>query len=426
MTGYAEVYMKFSKLFCPTLKEVPKDAEIISHQLMLRAGLIQKVASGLYSYLPLGLRVIKKIEAIIREELTKSDCQEVVLPLITPASLWEESGRLSKYGPELLRIQDRHGNPFCYGPTFEEAITDMFRQSVHSYKALPMTLYQIQNKFRDEIRPRFGLMRSREFIMKDAYSFHLSEECLDVTYQNMENAYHRIFKRCGLDAVCVQADSGAIGGDVSKEYMIKATTGEDEVLICLNCQNASNKEVIEKTKQCAKCQSTQFESVRGIEVGHIFKLGQVYSTPLKAQVLNDVGALTTVQMGCYGIGVGRTMAAAIEQHNDDKGIQWPLSIAPYTVIITITNPKDESIVGTATQLYQDLQAQNVDVLLDDRPVSTGVKFKDAELIGFPIQVIVGKHYLETGTLECRIRKTGQSDMVSQDRILGYLTDKLTQ
>ncbi len=416
--------MKFSQLLCPTLKDSPREAEIVSHQLMLRAGLSQKVASGLYSYLPMGLRVIKKIEAIVREELDAANCQEVALPLITPASLWQESGRWAKYGPELLRFKDRHDNEFCYGPTFEEAITDMFRQSVQSYKALPVTLYQIQNKFRDEIRPRFGLMRSREFIMKDAYSFHLTEDCLDITYKAMEAAYHRIFKRCGLDAVCVQADSGAIGGDVSAEFMIRADTGEDEVLICQGCQLTANKEVIEKTNHCPKCNSTEFKSVRGIEVGHIFKLGTLYSSALKASVLSDLGKPTIVQMGCYGIGVSRTMAAAIEQHHDEKGIKWPIAIAPYTVTIIVTNMRDEAMVETGLALYETLKHQKIDVILDDRSVSAGVKFKDAELIGFPIQLVIGKQFSETGTIEYKERDTQDTINVSKDAIVGHLKTKL--
>ena len=423
---YSFCPMKFSQVLCPTLKESPREAEIISHQLLLRAGLIQKVASGLYSYLPMGLKVIKKIETIIREELDSAGCQEIALPLVTPASLWQESGRWSKYGPELLRFKDRHDNEFCYGPTFEEGITDMFRQSIQSYKSLPITLYQIQNKFRDEIRPRFGLMRSREFIMKDAYSFHLTEESLDETYRTMEAAYHRIFKRCGLDAACVQADSGAIGGDVSAEFMIRAETGEDDIMTCQNCQFTANKEVIERTFKCPKCQCDTFSSARGIEVGHIFKLGKLYSTALNAAVLNDTGKNTIVQMGCYGIGVGRSMAAAIEQHHDEKGIRWPIAIAPYEVVIIITNMRDDAMVTAALELYTTLKQQKIDVLLDDRTISAGVKFKDADLIGFPLQVVIGKQFTETGNFEYKHRIEDQNINVSKDVILGQIKTALLE
>lgn len=411
--------MRYSKLLCPTLKEAPKDAELISHQLMVRAGMIQKVSSGLYNYLPLALKALKNIETIIREELDRIDCQELLMPNLTPALLWQESGRWDKYGPELLRVTDRHGVEYCYGPTFEEAVVDLFRQSVQSYKSLPVTLYQIQNKFRDEIRPRFGLMRGREFIMKDAYSFNLDKASLDESYSAMKEAYHRIFERCGLDVVCVAADSGAIGGDESAEFMVTADRGEDAVLKCQNCDYGANTEVLSVTDNCPQCQKNNFKEMRGIEVGHIFKLGNLYSDKMNASVLDQTGKQCVVEMGCYGIGVGRTMAAAIEQNNDEKGIVWPIGIAPFKVIITLTNLKREESVAAAEQLYLELLNMGVDVLYDDRNISAGIKFKDAELLGIPFQVIVGKGFQDNGEYECVCRKDQNKQSFSKDALFDF-------
>lgn len=416
--------MRYSKFLCPTLKEAPNDAEVISHQLMVRAGMIQKVSSGLYNYLPLAFKALKNIETIIREELEKVDCQELLMPTLTPASLWQETGRWDKYGPELLRVTDRNNVDYCYGPTFEEAVVDLFRQSVQSYKALPITVYQIQNKFRDEIRPRFGLMRGREFIMKDAYSFNLDSASLDDTYNNMKNAYNRIFERCGLEVVCVAADSGSIGGNESAEFMVTADRGEDAVLKCQNCDYAANTEILSVNDNCPKCQKNDFKEVRGIEVGHIFKLGKLYTEQMKATVLDPNGKQCVVEMGCYGIGVGRAMAAAIEQNNDEKGIVWPVGIAPFKVIITLTNLKWEASVAAAEQLYVDLKSMGVDVLFDERNISAGIKFKDAELLGIPFQVVVGKGFQDNGEFECVCRGDQSKQLFSKEALFDFFRKKL--
>ncbi len=556
--------MKFSKSYIKTLKETPKEAEVISHILMLRAGMIKKLASGIYSYLPLGYKALKKVENIVREEMDRAGALEVHMPVIQPAELWQESGRWSVMGPEMFRLKDRHERDFVLGPTHEEVITDIVRSDISSYKALPVNLYQIQTKFRDERRPRFGLMRGREFLMKDAYSFHTSQESLDEEFENMRETYSRIFTRCGLKFRPVEADSGAIGGNGSQEFHVLAESGEDEIIYSDGCDYAANietatsklinppkeeeKEIelvhtpdsptIEKLAEflnipltrtvkallykdlgtdefymvlirgdfdvneiklknainavavematdeeienlglikgyigpykltndkikivadlsvielsnhvtgahqkdyhfvnvnygrdykadiikdirtvkvgetCPKSDG-KLHSARGIECGHVFKLGTKYSEALKATYLDKDGKTQTMIMGCYGIGVSRTMAAAIEQNYDENGIIWPVAIAPYVVDIIPANVKNEAQTSLAESIYQKLKAENIDVMLDDRDEKPGFKFKDADLIGFPFKVVVGKR-AEEGIVELKIRKTGETLEISKD------------
>lgn len=563
--------MRFSKAYIKTLKETPKEAEIISHQLLLRAGMIKKLASGLYTYLPLGFRSLKKVENIIREEMNRAGSQELLMPVLQPAELWQESGRWSVMGDEMVRLKDRHGRDFVLGPTNEEVITDIIRNDISSYKSLPLNLYHIQTKVRDERRPRFGLMRCREFIMKDAYSFHTSQESLDEEFENMKSAYCRIFERCGLKFRPVEADSGAIGGSGSQEFHVLAESGEDEIMYSDGCEYAANVETAtsklvnppkEEEKEVELCftpdcstieslaqylqvplhktvkallykdsgtdeiymvlirgdfevnevklknvlnavaveMATEEEiknlglskgyigpyqiptpikivadlsvpevsnqivgshqkdhhfihinygrdykadivadirtakvgdtcsysdgilhSARGIECGHIFKLGDKYSKALNASYLDENGKTQIMLMGCYGIGVGRTMAAAIEQNYDEHGIIWPSVIAPYVVDIIPANMKAEEQVALAEELYQSFQAANIDVMLDDRDERPGFKFKDADLIGFPFKVVCGKKAAE-GMVELKIRRTGETLEISSQEVLSKIQD----
>jgi len=552
--------MYYSKLLIPTLKESPADAEVISHKLMVRAGMIRQLAAGIYSVLPLGLRVLKKVEAIIREEMNQIGGQEVFLPSIQPAELWQESKRWDFYGKELLRIKDRHDREFCYGPTHEEVITDIVRKEIKSYRQLPTILYQIQTKFRDEVRPRFGIMRGREFIMKDAYSFHADEADTQKTYAQMAKAYANIFTRCGLEFKQVQADSGTIGGSFSHEFAVLADSGEDEIGFCEACGYASNIELAEsrpvsnttptndsenikevqtpgkksvdevsaflalpselivktilfenedglvaglvrgdheinpvKMKNligcewllpaaekiideklglpcgyigpvgldipiyvdqevaalqnfvtgankadthftgvqiqrdikvqkfgdlrrilagdpCPRCDDGKYQVKRGIEVGHIFILGTKYSEAMKAVYLDNNGKENLMIMGCYGIGVGRSAAACVEQNHDEKGMVWPLNLAPFAVIIIPVNFKKDDLKNTCESIYAQLLEMGVEVILDDRPDRLGVKLKDADLIGIPLQIIVGPKNLEEGNIEIKIRKTQESQL----------------
>jgi len=552
--------MRYSQYFLPTLKETPGDAEVISHQLMARAGMIRKVAAGIYDYLPLGLRVIRKVENIVREEMDRAGAIEILMPAICPADLWEQSGRWQEYGKELLRLKDRKDTEFCVGPTHEEVVTEIVRGTVNSYRQLPLNMYQIQTKFRDEIRPRFGLMRGREFIMKDAYSFDLDDAGADISYEKMYQAYRRIFKRCGLEFRAVEADSGAIGGSFSHEFMVLAETGEDAIVSCGSCEYAANVEKAElrattgeapaptlslqrvetpnlksidevaaflketPTKMiktlvlqneneevfavlmrgdhtlneiklcnflgcnhvqladediikkltgaprgftgpigltcrviadlavavmsdfglganeanyhltganhgrdfeveafvdlrqaeagdsCPRCEG-KLEAWRGIEVGHVFKLGTKYSDAMNATVLDDQGKDRALIMGCYGIGIGRTAAASIEQNHDDNGIVWPMPLAPFQVIITVLNPKDEEVFAAGEKLYQDLLDEGIEVLLDDRDERPGSKFKDADLLGIPLRVNVGARGLKEQVFELQDRRGGERVML---------------
>ena len=570
--------MRFSKSLIKTYKESPKEAETVSHKLMLRASMIKQVSRGNYTYLPLGLKVIKKIENIVREEMNRAGANELLMPIMQPSDLWIESGRYFAYGPELMRFSDRNNRDFVLGPTHEEVSVFIFRDIIKSYKDLPLNMYQIQTKFRDEIRPRFGLMRGREFIMKDAYSYHLTKESLDEEYINMKKTYERIFTRCGLNFRAVEADTGSIGGAESHEFMVLAEAGEDDILYSDTTEYAANIEKArsiildmnpaeEEKKQMQKVHTPNCESIeelskflnisakktvkalllkevledktnyymalirgdldvneikvknafglnveleliteedmktlniekgyvgalsglddrikivldetvshmynfvvganekdyhyintnvsdlkydmvadirtaragdlspvgegvlkiaRGIEVGHIFKLGDKYSKSMNAKVLDENGKLSTVIMGCYGIGVSRIAAATVEQYNDENGIKWPISIAPYEVDVIATNMKDENIVSISEKIYADLLKNNVDVIIDDRTEKAGFKFKDADLIGIPIKVIVGKS-IEQNMVEVKLRNEEQGQEVSIENVNSYILEKL--
>ena len=564
--------MRFSQMLLPTLKEVPSEAETISHQLLLRAGMIRKLTSGIYDYLPLGLRVLRKIEAIVREEMNRAGAQEVLLPAVQPAELWQESGRWQIYGKELLRFKDRHDRDYCFGPTHEEVITDLVRREVHSYRQLPLNLYQVQTKFRDEIRPRFGLIRAREFIMKDGYSFDLNETAADQTYQAMYNAYARIFSRCGLRFKSVEADSGPIGGSFSHEFMVLAETGEDTVVSCTACAYAANLEKAEipaplatvtessatlakvhtpnvrtvaevagffniplekvlktllyetdegvvavllrgdhelnevKLKNflkvndlalaaedtvrretgaavgfagplhlkipvyadlslqaaanlvaganendfhytninftrdigikefidlrqvtpadpCPRC-GASLDFLRGIEVGHVFKLGYKYSKAMNATYLDAQGQEQLMYMGCYGIGVSRIIAAAIEQNNDPDGIIFPMPLAPFQILLVPIAVNDTKTMDVATRLYEDLTAAGLEVLFDDRDERPGVKFKDADLLGIPYRVVLGPKTLAKETAEVRSRRTREMELISLQSLLDELCDRV--
>ena len=554
--------MRYSQMLIPTLREAPSDAEVVSHKLMIRAGLIRQLARGIYDYLPLGLKVLRKIEQITREELNRAGCQEVLLPVIIPAELWQETGRWGFYGKELLRLKDRNERDFCFGPTQEEIITDLVRREIRSYKELPKNFYQIHTKFRDEIRPRFGLMRAREFIMKDGYSFHATEKSLNEHYELMRKTYVRIFERCGLRTKVVEADTGAIGGSSSHEVVVLAETGESEVAFCDACDYSANLEMassktakgekkrsgsskcreiktpglktveevaaflkvkraqmiktlvylrdggivvgliageheinevklknacnarfltmadaatvkeltgaevgfagpvglkkktslgpvqvfadfsiqsiddgvtganktdyhltgvvpdvdftpdqyldlrlVKEGDSCGRCEKGRLQIKRGIEVGHIFKLGTKYSKSMNAMFLDESGTKQPFIMGTYGIGIGRTAAAAIEQNNDDKGIIWPLPIAPFQVEIISLNQDDE-VIKTAQKIYDELLAQGIEVLYDDRDERAGVKLTDAELIGIPHFVMVGSRGVKDKVVELKARKNG--------------------
>lgn len=568
--------MRTSQLLIATLKETPADAEVISHQLMLRAGLIRRLASGLYTWLPMGLKVLRKTEAIIREEMARAGAQELLMPSVQPAELWQESERWEKYGPELLRITDRHNREFCYGPTHEEVITDLVRQEIRSYKQLPITFYQIQTKFRDEIRPRFGLMRAREFLMKDAYSFHLDQESLQQTYDDMFAAYSRIFERIGLNFRPVQADTGSIGGNASHEFHVLASSGEDAIAFSDSSQYAANVELAEAlapaddrpaatltmesvetpnqhtieqistflkvpAEQCLKtllvegseegtvvalvirgdhdlneikaeklpavaspvtfvtaeqvsetcganigsigpvgltitvivdraaanvadfvCGANENERhltgvnwgrdlpepdiadlrnvvagdpspdgqgtldiARGIEVGHIFQLGDNYSSKLNANVLAETGKSQILTMGCYGIGVSRVVAAAIEQNHDERGIVWPLAIAPFQVVLVPINAhKSARLREAAEALYIQLTEAGFDILFDDRGLRPGVAFADMDLIGIPHRLILGERGLDSGMIEYKCRADGNGDEFPIADVVAELNKRL--
>ena len=402
-----------------TLKDTPADAEVISHKLMIRSGMIRKLSSGQYSWLPLGLRVIKKIEDIIRKELEKIGCSEILMPSVQPSELWQESGRWEQYGPELLRFTDRHQRDFCLGPTFEEVITDLIRKDVSSYKQLPINLFQISTKFRDEIRPRFGVMRAREFIMKDAYSFHANQESLDEAYEMYKNAYNNIFKNLMLDFTIVDADSGNIGGNESNEFHVIADTGEDDLLLDdqlkgMNIEIAKVKYGEDDLEALIK--KTNLTHKKGIEVGHIFKLGQKYSETMKAKVTTKDSKTVDMFMGCYGIGVTRIVAAAIEQLHDDKGIKWPASITPFnTVIIEIDGHKNSNVRTYCESVYESFIEKDIETIYDDRDANLGKKIKDWELIGIPNIVIIGKNESNNKTVIFKKRSSeSKSEMDIND------------
>ncbi len=419
--------MRFSKMLIPTMKEAPSDAVLISHILLLRAGFIQSSGgSGLYNFLPLGKITLDKIRAVVKDELDKAGCNEVHLPMVTPLTLWEETGRADKFGKELLRFKDRHENSFTLSPTNEEAMVNLVRQTVKSYKQLPLNVYQINWKFRDEVRPRFGLMRGREFLMKDAYSFHATTEDMEREFALMEETYKKIFTRLGLDFKVVEADSGAIGGAGSKEFMILADSGEDTIMVCDSCDFGANVEVIgEDEKSCPKCGGV-LSQTKGIEAGHIFQLGTTYSKPMKAEFLNENQKLEPFIMGTYGIGVSRLLAGIIEQNHDEKGSLWTKESAPFNVDIIVAKAKNSEQMEVAEKLYSELQAKGVDVLLDDRvdkKTGFGVKVKDFELIGINYAIVVGNDIAD-GKVELITRKGLVKESIELDRVVDLVIEKL--
>ena len=418
--------MKTSNLLLATQRENPSDAETISHKLMLKAGLIRQVASGIYNWLPLGVKVLRKVENIVRREMENSGAQEILMPMVQPGELWKESGRWQQYGKELLIFEDRHDREFCLGPTHEEVITDLCRNEIRSHKQLPVIFYQIQTKFRDEIRPRFGVMRSREFIMKDAYSFDLSEQQMDDSYQSMRDAYVRIFNSLGLDYRIVKADSGAIGGADSEEFHVLADSGEDLLAFSDKSDYAINAELLIESKsdqdpgslegQDSPDGKGKLKLKRGIEVGHIFKLGRKYSESMKLTVQSENGNIHP-EMGCYGIGISRIVAAAIEQSHDDKGIIWSKEISPYTTALVEINPKgEENLKNLCTQIYTSLKERGHEVLWDDRDQSAGVKFSDMELIGIPQMIIIGEKSFRENKVEFKMR--------GEDKIVSLIPDEV--
>ncbi|MBT3827059.1 MAG: proline--tRNA ligase [Nitrosomonadales bacterium] len=408
--------MRASKFYIATRKEAPAEAELLSHQLLVRAGMVRLLGSGLYTIMPLGLRVLKKIEMIIRDELNDAGCIELLMPAIQPADLWKESGRWEEFGPQMLKIKDRHEREFCFGPTHEEVITDIIRKEINSYKQLPINLYQIQMKFRDEIRPRFGVMRAREFLMKDSYSFHTNFDCLKETYQKMFKAYESIFEKIGLEFRAVSADNGTIGGDASHEFHVLADSGEDVLVYDEHSDFAANIELAKDHPDIKK-----FKTCRGIEVGHIFQLGTKYSEKMSANFIAEDGTSKPVIMGCYGIGVSRIVAATIEQSHDEKGIVFPPSIAPFEVIITpIGYDKSTTVKNYADKLYDDLIKQGFDVLLDDRGLRPGVMFSEADLIGIPHRITVGEKTISENKYEYKNRSEQDSSITNLHELLTKL------
>ncbi len=420
--------MLASKNFAPLIKDTPAEAEVISHQLLLRSGMIRKVASGIYNWLPLGFKTLKLVENIVREEMTNTESQEIFMPMVQPRDLWEDSKRWDKFGPELLRFKDRHERDFCLGPTHEEIITDLIRNNLSSYKELPLSLFQIQTKFRDEIRPRYGIMRGREFLMKDAYSFHLNKECLNNTYQTIREAYKAIFNRLGLEYKIVKADSGAIGGEISEEFHVLAESGEDTLAFSEESEIAINAELlINENESIDSLQGKTFPDsqeeiklAKGIEVGHIFQLGNVYSSAMNATVLDENGNRQALQMGCYGIGVSRIVAAAIEQNHDDKGIIWPKNIAPIQIsILPIFKESSDNTFIFAEKLYKDLSKLGLRVMLDDRQERFGKKITESELVGSSYAVVIGKSYTENKTIEL-ISRNGDKTELKDSEIEKFL------
>jgi prolyl-tRNA synthetase len=433
--------MKFSRLFIPTTKEMPSDATLPSHQYLIRGGFINQQGSGLYNYLPLGKIVLEKIRAIVKDELDNAGCNEVQLSFVTPMSIWEQSGRADDMGAEMLRIKDRHENDFVLSPTNEEAMVTLVKNRVKSYRDLPVNLYQINTKFRDEARPRFGLLRGREFLMKDGYSFHSTQEDMIREFDLMEATYKRIFTRLGLDFRVVQADSGAIGGEGSKEFHVLANSGEDTIVVCEDCEYGANIETIFETdEEIDALNELSYEELqnktleqkcscggklyfkKGIEVGHIFQLGTKYSAALEAHFLDENGKTKPFEMATFGIGVSRLVAAVIEQNHDDRGCIWTTSTAPYLVDIIVSNAKKDPELEAGEKIYQDLKDAGVSTILDDRKKERfGFKMGDYELIGFPYAIIVGKK-LQDGLVEIANRKTGEKLDVKLEDVVSTLKE----
>ncbi|MBO0662977.1 proline--tRNA ligase [Jiella sp. MQZ9-1] len=439
--------MRLSRYFLPILKENPKEAEIVSHRLMLRAGMIRQQAAGIYSFLPMGKRVLDKVCAIIREEQNRSGAVELLMPTIQSADLWRESGRYEAYGKEMLRIEDRHERELLFGPTNEEMVTDIFRSSIRSYKDLPLNLYHIQWKFRDEVRPRFGVMRSREFLMKDAYSFDLDFESAQTAYHRMFVAYLRTFNRCGVKVIPMRADTGPIGGDLSHEFIILASTGESEVFCHrdflamsvpgadVNFADAAELAAIVKDWTTPYAATDEMHdtalwdglpdadkvAARGIEVGHIFYFGTKYSEPMNAVVTGPEGKDIPVHMGSYGIGPSRLIAAIIEASHDEAGIIWPRSVAPFDVGLINMKPGDADCDAACETIYAELEKAGVDVLYDDQDTRAGAKFATMDLIGLPMQVIVGPRGAKAGEAEVKVRATGERETIPLASVVARVT-----
>ena len=430
--------MKYSNFFIPTLKDAPTEAEIISHKLMIRAGMIKQSSAGIYSWLPLGLIVLKKIEQIVREEQNKAGAIELLMPTIQSSDLWIKSGRYDDYGKEMLRITDRSGREMLYGPTNEELITDIFQSQINSYKDLPKNLYHIQWKFRDEVRPRFGVMRGREFLMKDNYSFDLTEEDAKQSYDNMFKAYIKTFIRMGLTPISLRAETGPIGGNLSHEFQILANTGEstlyyDQKLEKLNPEKIDPNELqsiyaaVDDQHDEKNCPipSNELKVSKGIEVGHIFYFGTKYSKKLNAYVQDKSGKNSPVHMGSYGIGVSRLVGAIIEAYHDEKGIKWPLSVAPFKISIINLMPDDQDCATKAMEYYTYFMNNQTNVILDDRVCSIGKKLSDNELIGIPFQVIIGKRDLKEGVVEFKDRQKNTSKKIETGNLLKFIDNKLS-
>ena len=437
--------MRLSKFLMPLLKETPAEAQVISHRLMLRAGMIKQQSAGSYTWLPLGLRVLQKISQIVREEQDRAGAVEILMPTLHSADLWRESGRYDAYGKEMLRIKDRHDRDLLYGPTAEEVVNDVFRSYIKSYKSLPMTLYNIQWKFRDEVRPRFGIMRGREFLMKDAYSFDIDEASARHTYNKMYVTYLRTFARMGLKTIPMRAETGPIGGDLSHEFIVLAETGESGVFChqdlldmpvpddSVDYDSDLEPIVQQRTKLYAATEdvhdAARFEkevpadkrvSARGIEVGQIFYYGKKYAIPMNVNVTGSDGKDVPTEGGCYGIGVSRLLGAIIEANHDDAGIIWPETVAPFTVGLVNIRAKDEACVKVADELYGKLHAAGIDVLYDDTDDSAGKKFASLDLIGLPWQMVVGPRGVEAGVVELKNRRTGEKEELSYDAVIGKL------
>ena len=428
--------MKFSSFFIPTLKNIPAEAEIISHQLMIRAGMIKQASAGIYSWLPLGLKVLKKIEHIVRDEQNKAGAIEVLMPTIQSADLWIKSGRYEDYGKEMLRIQDRSGREMLYGPTNEELITDIFQSYITSYKDLPKNLYHIQWKFRDEVRPRFGVMRGREFLMKDNYSFDLTEEESKISYNKMFTAYIKTFLRMGLTPISLRAETGPIGGNLSHEFQILAKTGESTLYYDKDLEKIDPETInpdklqsyyaavddLHDEKNCP-ISKEQLKISKGIEVGHIFYFGTKYSEKLSAFVQNNKGKKTAVHMGSYGIGISRLVGAIIEAFHDDKGIKWPISVAPFHVSLINLMIDDKACAKMANIMYKKISNSKLDVLYDDRDCSIGKKLSDNDLIGIPYQVIIGKRDLKDNIVQLKNRLNNETKKISPEEALNFLLEQ---
>ena len=429
--------MKYSNFFLPTLKDAPSDAEIISHKLMIRAGMIKQSSAGIYSWLPLGLLVLKKIEQIVREEQNNAGAIELLMPTIQSSDLWIKSGRYDDYGKEMLRITDRSGREMLYGPTNEELITDIFQSHVNSYKDLPKNLYHIQWKFRDELRPRFGVMRGREFLMKDNYSFDLNEIEAKKSYDNMFRAYIKTFIRMGLTPISLRAETGPIGGNLSHEFQILAKTGEstlyyDKKLETLNPETIDPNELqsfyaaVDDQHDNDKCPISEddLKISKGIEVGHIFYFGTKYSEKLNAYVQDQSGKNIPVHMGSYGIGVSRLVGAIIEAYHDDNGIKWPIDVAPFKIAIINLMPEDQDCDTKSLEYYEYFMKHNIEVILDDRICSIGKKLSDNELIGTPFQIIIGKRDLKNNLVEFKNRQNNEIEKISSDDLISFINSKL--